>query len=146
MTRILEGTNKPTPSEAASYVDKFLEHEKEIDTLRSEFMTKCKKVREAQGELLDDAKSKGVPKKVIKTLSAIKVRKQKNEQALADLDDDKTYAVDIMKALGGFADLPLGAAAVERETAPADGKDPIAAAAEQAWDEADPSKKPATAH
>jgi len=66
--------------------------------------------------------------------------------ALDDLDaDKKDFAVDIWKALGGYADLPLGAAAVKREEGEVD---PIAAAATKAWDAADPAtkKEPETTH
>ena len=147
MTRILEGKNRASPSEAASFVDKFDELEKEIASERGIFMSKCKAIREKQKELLDDAKSQGVAKKLVKSIVAAREHEAKAKALRDDLEDeDRKFFVDIRKALGDFADSPLGAAAVEREGDPAGGKDPIAAAAEQAWDDADPNKKPATAH
>ena len=89
----------------------------------------------------------------MKGLLAARSKRRKAQQleaesrdALNDLEpEQKDYAIDIWKALGGFADSPLGAAAIDRETAPAETKDPVAAAAEQAWGD-DPNKKPTTAH
>lgn len=150
MTRILEGKNRASADEAASFVDRIEEIEKEIDTLKGEFMAKCKAKRDEQKEVLDDAKSQGVAKKVVKTLFEIRKLRQKEHAKLSELEgEDHQYGVDILKVLGGFADLPLGAAAVDRErkSKPAGGVDPIAAAADKVWSDADPNKKvPETAH
>lgn len=112
----LEGRNRASADEAASFIDKFEELEKQVDSLRGEFMAKVKKVREAQSELLDDAKSQGVAKKVVKTVVEARRLEAKAKEKMEDLeDDDRVMAVDIRKALGDYADLPLGAAAVDRE-------------------------------
>lgn len=114
--RILEGRNRATPSEAGSFVDQYEEFEKQIAALSIEHMNKVRKVREQQGELLDDAKSKGVPKKVVKAIAKARELESKAKALIDDLeDDDQSFAVDIRKALGDFADLPLGSAAVEKE-------------------------------
>lgn len=111
-----EGKNRASAEEAGSFVDKFEEFEAQIATEASKHMLACKKIREKQKELLDDAKSQGIPKKVIKALVNRRKWDKKAEEALESLeDDDKDYAVDIYQALGGFADTPLGAAAVERD-------------------------------
>lgn len=141
MARILEGKNRASPSEAGSFVDKYEEFEAQLASERSKFMLACKKIHEQQRELLDDAKSQGVAKKVVKTIVDARKLEAKAKAAFASLeDDDRSFAVDIRKALGDFADLPLGAAAVS-----ANGQDPTTAAivdaATKAWDDADPKKK-----
>lgn len=114
--RILEGRNRANAQEAGSFVDKFEDLEKQIDALKIEHMNKVRKIRGQQGELLDDAKSQGVPKKVVKAIADARKFERKAKERLDDLeDDDKSFAVDIRKALGDFSDLPLGAAAVDRE-------------------------------
>lgn len=140
--RILEGRNRATPQEAASFVDKFEELEDQIGTLRSDFMNKCKAVREQQKELLDDAKSQGIAKKVVKIIAEARRLEQKAKAKLDDLeDDDRALAVDIRKALGDYADLPLGAAAVEREGSQDPTTAAIVDAASKEWDDAAPASK-----
>lgn len=142
MTRILEGKNRASPSEAASFVDKFEELEQQVASERGSFMARCKAIRERQKELLDDAKSQGVAKKLVKSIVAARDHEAKAKALRDELEEeDKKFFVDIRRALGDYADTPLGAAAAKREEPPADGKDPIAAAAEAAWDEADPAAK-----
>lgn len=116
MARILEGRNTPTPQEAASFVDKYEELEAKIDALKIEHMNRCRSVREEMKELLDEAKGLGLAKGTVKAIVKARSLEAKAKEAIADLEDDeKEYAVSIRKALGDFADLPLGAAAVERE-------------------------------
>ena len=78
-------------------------------------MLKAKKVREAQRELLDDAKSKGIAKKLVVAIVKARAYEAKAKKQFEDLEDDvRQYGVDIRKELGDFADLPLGQAAVKR--------------------------------
>lgn len=116
MARILEGRNRATPDEAGSFVDQYEQYEREIDALKIEHMNKVRKVREKQSDLLDDAKSQGVSKKIVKTLAAVRKLEAKAKDQMEEMEaDDKAFALDIRKALGDFADMPLGAAAVDRE-------------------------------
>lgn len=117
MTKILEqGRNRATPSEAASFVEQYEQFEAEKLVEKMASMSRIKKIVDQQAELLDDAKSQGVPKKVIKTIVKARSYDAKSKAAMEDLEaDDATDAVAIRKVLGDFADLPLGAAAVERE-------------------------------
>jgi len=159
MARILEGKNRASADEAASFVDKFEELEAEVASERGKFMAACKAIRERQKELLEDAKSQGVKKSVVKAIAKARELEARARDMLADIDDDedRTYAVDIRKALGDdFSTLPLGAAAVEagkgnglkQASMNADLKtpDPVAAAAEKAWKDAEPKKGKAAKH
>lgn len=142
MARILEGRNRPTAEEAASFVSRFEEIEAEIEVEKSKFMLACKAIRARQKELLDDAKSVGVAKGVVKAVAKARKLEAQARDAMAEFEDqdDIAYAADIAKALGPFADTPLGAAAV------ADGKPDATTAAvvaavksdagDEEWDQA----------
>lgn len=142
MARILEGKNRASADEAASFVDKFEELEAEVASERGKFMAACRAIRERQKELLEDAKSQGVKKSVVKAIAKARELEAKARDMLADIEDDedRTYAVDIRKALGDdFSTLPLGAAAVEAADKPKKkkGPDPAAKAAADAWGKED---------
>lgn len=115
MARILEGRNRPTASEAASFVDKFEALEARIATEKAKYMLACKAIRTEQKDLLDDAKGQGVGKGIVKAIHKARVLTAKAKAAMDALEDpdDRDYADEIRKALGDFADLPLGAAAVD---------------------------------
>lgn len=162
MARILEGKNRATESEAASFVDEFdrLEREREekLRELEADFKAKKRainaKVNEDQKSILTDAKKVGVPKGVIRALADPnkRVRKasrdleraqEKAEEAVEALEpEERDYAIGIREALGDdFSSFGLGAAAVEREELgdedPGDEPDPAAVAAAAAWDAED---------
>jgi hypothetical protein len=160
MTRILEGKNRASASEAASFVDKIEQEERDFEKFKmgklAEIAAEQAKVAKRKAEIVDDAHSQKVPKSMLRSLVKARAKDRKGEklkdesrEILNELEsDDKDYAVDIWKALGGYADLPLGAAAVQREEKQSGGADPIASAADKAWSEADPQKNkaPETAH
>lgn len=137
MARILEqGRNRASAEEAGSFVDKYEELEAKIATERSAFMLKCKAIRGEQKEVLDDAKSQGVSKKIVKAIVEARVHEAKAKAKIDSLeDDDHSFAVDIRTALGDFADTPLGQAATGEQ-------DPTTAAivdaASREWDGAAP--------
>ena len=147
MTRILEGKNRASPSEAASFIDKVEELMKEKTSEQGTFMAKCKAINERIKEVLDDAKSQGVAKKLVKSIVSAREHEAKAKALRDDLEDeDQKFFVDIRKVLCDLADTPLGAAAMDRQEQGAREKDPVAAAAEKAWGEPDPIKEPATSH
>lgn len=148
MARVLEGRNRATADEAASFVDEFdrmeQERERKLDELDAEFKAKKRevnaKINSDQKALLADAKKVGVKKGVIRALADPQKRRRKamedleraNEKAddaIAALEaEDQDFAKDIRKALGDdFASLPLGQAAVSREEGGAK-QDPATAA------------------
>lgn len=138
MSRILEGRNSATDAEAASFVDKFEEFQRRIEALKVEHLNRCRAVRQEMAELLDDAKSQGVAKGDVK--DAAKHRKlTRDAQALLEDRDDGSRLKGILEALGDFAGSPLGAAALRQDEKANGGVDPIAAAADAAWNGAAPS-------
>lgn len=116
MARILEGRNRANADEMASFVDKFEELEKEKLREKMSYMERCRRITEQQKELLDDAKSQGLPKNVVKAVAKARELERKIEALVEDLEDDAHQIFkDIREALGDYADLPLGQAAVSRE-------------------------------
>src|SRR6185369_13127899 len=107
-----------------------------------------------QQELLDDAKSQGIAKGVIKKIVKARALEQKVRDIYESFEDviDRAEYVDIRKALGDdFSTLPLGVSAVEREETekPKGGrrKKPdtaaVVEAATKAWSEADADREAA---
>ena len=116
MARILEGRNRANPDEMASFIDKFEELEREKLREKMAYMERCRRITEQQKDLLDDAKSQGLPKNVVKAVAKARDLERKAKNILDDLEDDQQQIFkDIREALGDYADLPLGAAAVARE-------------------------------
>lgn len=148
MTKIHERPNRATPEEAGSFVDKFEDLEAEIASERGKFAAKCKAIREKQKELLEDAKSQGVGKGLVKAIAKARELEAKAAAIRDEMEeDDKVFFLDIRRALGDdYSSLPLGAAAVAREEGATAGQDPttaaIVAAASKEWDDAEPAKKP----
>lgn len=154
MARILEGRNRANADEMASFVDKFEELEKEVLREKMSYMERCRRIRSQQKDLLDDAKSQGLPKNVLKSVVKAREYDRKAEALMEELEDDAAQIFkDIRQALGDYADLPLGQAAVAREEVTDDErtaavvqavKDDLTEDEQEEWDKAAP--KGATAH
>lgn len=116
MSRVLEGRNRATPSEMASYVDEFEKLEKEKLDRKMAYMAECAKISARQKDLCDDAKGAGLNGKVLRATVKQRALERKAAAIVEALEDDDADLVrDIREALGDFADLPLGAAAVDRD-------------------------------
>ena len=114
--KILEGRNRANDSEAASFVERFEELEANVLKRRMSFLEDCRKIRHEQKELLDDAKSQGVAKQVVR--SVVRARAlQTNITALEENleDDDRQLFKGIRDVLGDYGDTPLGQAAIDSE-------------------------------
>jgi len=145
MSRVLEGRNRATPSEMASYVDEFEKLEKEKLDRKMAYMAECAKISARQKDLCDDAKGGGLNGKVLRATvkqRALERKAQAIEESLED--DDAELLRDIREALGDYADLPLGQAAVNRDderTAAVVGavKASLTPAEQDDWDRAAPA-------
>ncbi len=155
MARVLEGRNRTNPDEMASFVDKFEELEKEKLREKMSYMERCRRIQTQINELLDDAKDQGLPKNVLKGVVKAREFERKADAVMEALEDDaQALFKDIRQALGDFADLPLGAAAVEREETSDDDrtaaivgavKDDMTEDEQAAWDKAAPKADAAAA-
>jgi uncharacterized protein (UPF0335 family) len=116
MTRILEGRNRANADEMASFVDKYEELENEKLREKMSYMERCRRISEQQKDLLDDAKTQGLPKNVVKAVVKARDLEKKVEALMEELEDDAAQIFkDIREALGDYGDLPLGKAAISRE-------------------------------
>lgn len=99
----------------------------QIASERGSYMAACKSLRDDIGEILDEAKEKGVPRRELK--AAIKAREltHKIEALREDFSDESRETYDQIRiALGDLADTPLGRAAArgaagDQPPSPADG-------------------------
>ena len=87
----------------------------ELLSLRGTYMADCKAVREQIKGWKDQANDAGVPRKALN----LELKRRELEKKIAGLiedadEDDAALADQIREALGGFADSPLGKAAVRR--------------------------------
>lgn len=168
MARILEGRNRATPEEAASFAAEIdrIEQQREVKLaeLDAEFKKRKRDLnKQLDGEqagIYEDAKGQGVAKGTLRAIIIGQARIRKAEEkveaargkavdGLDNLEEEaRDQAIDIVKALGAdFAGFGLGAAAVEREEAKPEAEiDPVAAAAAKAWDEAESKKGRAAKH
>lgn len=116
MARILEGRNRANPEEMASFIDKYEQLEQECLREKMAYMERCRRIRQQQKELLDDGKTQGLPKNVVKAVVKARELERKVEALMEELEDDAQQVFkDIREALGDYAELPLGQAAVSRE-------------------------------
>lgn len=117
MARVLEGgRNRANPSEMASFVDEYEKLEREKLQEKMAYMERCAKISARMKDVLEDAKSQGLKGNVLKSVVKARAYERKAaaiEEALED--DDASDFKDIREALGDYADLPLGAAAVDRD-------------------------------
>lgn len=131
MARVIEGRNRASAEEAASYADKLdeLEIQREDRLRKIDNDAKAAKrkvnseINEEQKPTFEDAKGQGVGKGTLKTILAARKDRRKAGQIeeranerIDDIveDDEREYARDILKALGDFGESPLGAAAVAK--------------------------------
>jgi hypothetical protein len=83
---------------------------------RGRFMKRCRDIAEDRKGVMTEAKARGIPLKPLKV--ELKARKlaHKIEELRSELEaDDADQAVLIREALGDYADLPLGKAAVDAD-------------------------------
>lgn len=112
MARILE--NKLSDEETASFVTRIEAINEQILSEKGQFMRRCAALSEDKKTILDEAKEKGIAKAVVKAVVKVRDLERKVEAAYESLeDDDAAKYDDIRKALGDYADTPLGAAATK---------------------------------
>lgn len=153
-------SNAASDEEASTFVEEMdrIEQDREnrLHQIDVEFKAKKRAVNQsANAEIkaqLEDAKKVGLSKGTLKLIvsenkalrkaqEALDARKEKSSDRINELDpDERDRAVNIIQALGAdFAGFGLGAAAVASEKTDGNGVDPVAAAADKAWNESAPA-------
>lgn len=104
------------PNVVKGYVDRVERLLDDIESERGSFMAKCKSIREDIALVVQEAKDQhGVPKKEFKAVIKARELEAKAERIRDDLEAESQETFDqIRHALGDLADLPLGAAVLDR--------------------------------
>jgi uncharacterized protein (UPF0335 family) len=77
-------------------------------------MAECKALSEDIGEILDEAKNKGVPKKAVRAVVRARALEEKANEARNALEAEQMDAFDNLRlALGDLSELPLGQHALQ---------------------------------
>jgi hypothetical protein len=109
-------TNGITQDQVEPFMRKVESFLRDLESERGAYMNRCKGLRSAIEETLDDAKAAGLPKAVMKSAIKTLELQRRINKLRAKLEEDAQLEHDmIIAAVEGMEDLPLGIAAVERE-------------------------------
>ena len=93
----------------------------EIDVYKAEHMARCKRQRELINATYDRARDAGLPTKELKAVVKARALEARAKALRGQMEPDAQDTIDMIRhALGDLADLPLGAAAMERAGKPED--------------------------
>ena len=107
------GSNAIDPTTARRFVGEIDRCEAELLTLRGEYMARCKGVRERMKDWKEQAATAGIPRSGLNFLLKRRKIEEKLKSLEADAEPEIVETADMIRdALGDFADLPLGGAAV----------------------------------
>ncbi|MDB5596227.1 MAG: hypothetical protein JWM36_3188 [Hyphomicrobiales bacterium] len=111
-------SNTIDSSIAKQFVGDIQRHLADKESLRGEFMQRCKTINEHISDVKDRAKEAGIPRKALNTILKKMDLTAKIEGLTDGLDEEEIEQVELLEAaLGTFADTPLGASAVEKAEA-----------------------------
>ena|SRR5256885_13424061 len=105
--------NEPTAKDVREAFNAILQHEKELASEQGSYMERCREIRSSIAAVYDDAKDKGINKKVLRAKVKEHNLLKKAEKCRAELEADEQSEFDLIRQkLGGLAELPLGLAAI----------------------------------
>ena len=108
------GSNAIDPTTAQRFVGELDRCDEELLTLRGEYMQRCKNVRERKADWMEQAEAAGIPRSGLKVELKRRDLARKIKTLEADAGEEVVETADMIReALGSFADMPLGAAAVD---------------------------------
>ena len=108
------GSNAIDPTTAQRFVGELDRCDEELLTLRGEYMQRCKTVRERKADWMEQAEAAGIPRSGLKVELKRRDLARKIKTLEADAGEEVVETADMIReALGSFADMPLGAAALE---------------------------------
>lgn len=101
-----------------NYIGKIEGYSDEIESSKAQHMNRCRHIRGSMDVVFEEAKALGIPKKVLKAHVDLRLLERKKRNVVEKLGDDDVETFEAMAdALGDFATLPLGEAAVKRKAA-----------------------------
>jgi hypothetical protein len=106
--------NEPTEQAIREAFTGILNCYDELASEQGSYMQRCRSIRETMASIYDQAKSKGITKKVLGAQVKRHLLLQKAQRVRANLEADEQNEFDMIVAqLGPLADLPLGVAALD---------------------------------
>lgn len=106
-------SNGYDPEAVKSFVARIENLQGEIEELREAFKSDCEPLKEDIKVVKEEAEYAGIPKKELNKVLSARALAQKIEKQRGKLEPhEKTNYDNLMLALGGLKDLPLGIAAL----------------------------------
>lgn len=103
---------------AQAFVRKIEDHLAEIESSKGAHMNRCQKIRGSIDVVYEEAKALGIPKKVLRAHVDLRGLEKRKAGIVEKLNDDEAETFEaIADALGEFATLPLGMAALRNAEA-----------------------------
>lgn len=97
------------------FIEKIEEHFGEIESSKGQHMKRCREIRGSIDVVYEEAKAQGIPMKVLKAQVDLRRLEAKKTKIVEKLDDEEAETFEqVAEALGEFAALPLGQAALRR--------------------------------
>jgi uncharacterized protein (UPF0335 family) len=116
-----QATNEIDPGRARHFLSQSMGVYDKLDAERISYMNRCKAIRGELPEIYDQAKDAGIPVRALKAEIKIKLEGRKiekcrvrQEAAMPEDRSEKELFDQLVRALGDFGELPLGAAAMSR--------------------------------
>jgi uncharacterized protein (UPF0335 family) len=101
------------PEKGKEFVQRVENLNADLATEKSEYMTRCKGIREDIKEVLSEAADAGITRKTIKTAVKVRYLERKAAEARDSLEEGEIETLDAIRLkLGDLAELPLGQAAL----------------------------------
>lgn len=108
-------TNGFDPKKTSAYVKRIDSVYRQLESLKGKYMSECKGYRKDITDILDEAKSIGIPKKAFKSYLRERELLSKAADVRDELEGDDQDSFDMIKqAMGELADTPLGQAALSK--------------------------------
>jgi len=106
------------PEIVKGFIGRIEECEAEIMREHMAYMGKVKELREDIGEILEEAKTKGIPRKALRLVVKTRKKQAELERIREDLEGDEQDQYDLIQhALGDLADTAIGRDALSRAAA-----------------------------
>ncbi len=110
-----ENVNEPDAEDVRGAVIEIEQRYQELASERGSYMLKCRRIRDAMAANYETAQSRGISKKLLKTIVKERELERRIEALAIDLEPDERSELEMLvEKLGDFAELPLGRAAVAK--------------------------------
>jgi len=108
------GRNGFDPDKVAAFVSRIENLNKDIETSKSQHMSRCKEIRGDINVVLGEAKDEGISKTALKSIIKQRELERKVEACRDKLESEEQHEFDkIAQALGQLKDTELGQAAMK---------------------------------